>query len=92
MQRYTQRYVYDVVGNILRMQHAADGGDWTRRYVYAENGNRLLANSGPEDAADQHRHTYGYDVHGCARRGKWCRASVKAPRGVSSTRMLLGVC
>ena len=64
MRRYTQRYVYDVVGNILRMQHAADGGDWTRRYVYEEDGNRLLANSGPEDAADQHSHTYGYDVHG----------------------------
>ncbi len=64
MRRYTQRYVYDVVGNILRMQHAADGGDWTRRYVYAEDGNRLLANSGPEDAGDQHSHTYGYDVHG----------------------------
>ncbi len=64
MRRYTQRYVYDVVGNILRMQHAADGGDWTRRYVYAEDGNRLVANSGPEDAADQHSHTYGYDVHG----------------------------
>ena len=64
MRRYTQRYVYDVVGNILRMQHAADGGDWTRRYVYEEDGNRLVANSGPEDAADQHSHTYGYDVHG----------------------------
>ena len=64
MRRYTQRYVYDVVGNILRMQHAADGGDWTRRYVYEEDGNRLVANSGPEDPADQHSHTYGYDVHG----------------------------
>ena len=64
MRRYTQRYVYDVVGNILRMQHAADGGDSTRRYVYAEDGNRLVANSGPEDAAGQHSHTYGYDAHG----------------------------
>ena len=58
MRRYTQRTVYDVVGNILRMQHAADGGDWTRRYVYADDGNRLLANSAPADAAGEHSHGY----------------------------------
>jgi RHS repeat-associated protein len=39
MGRYTERYVYDAVGNILEMQHR--GGDparpgWTRHYAYNE--------------------------------------------------------
>jgi RHS repeat-associated protein len=36
MTRYVQRYVYDAVGNILRMAHRADGSGWTREYGYAE--------------------------------------------------------
>lgn len=31
---YTQRYEYDPVGNIVRMRHVAQGGGWTRDYVY----------------------------------------------------------
>lgn len=40
---YTEQYQYDSVGNILKMQHIADGGSWTRYYQYALNSNRLLA-------------------------------------------------
>ena len=64
MRGYAEAYVYDVVGNILEMQHAAAGGNWTRRYQYAGSGNRLQATSLPGDAAGQHSATYGYDAHG----------------------------
>ncbi|PRQ09355.1 SpvB/TcaC N-terminal domain-containing protein [Enhygromyxa salina] len=66
MRRYTQRYAYDSVGNILKMQHVpAAGTGWTRRYEYAHDGNRLLATSAPGDAANgPYTHTYSYDVHG----------------------------
>ncbi|MFU1927405.1 SpvB/TcaC N-terminal domain-containing protein [Bordetella hinzii] len=39
MGRYTERYVYDAVGNLLLMQHARGNtavADWTRRYAYAD--------------------------------------------------------
>jgi hypothetical protein len=50
MRRYTQKYTYDEVGNILKMQHIPTGGTgWTRHYEYAGNGNRLLATSAPGD-------------------------------------------
>ncbi|PRQ06643.1 tRNA(Glu)-specific nuclease WapA precursor [Enhygromyxa salina] len=66
MRRYTQRYTYDGVGNILKMQHIpAAGTGWTRRYEYAHDGNRLLATSAPGDAANgPYTHTYTYDAHG----------------------------
>ena len=31
MRTYAEQYVYDVVGNILSMQHTAASGNWTRR-------------------------------------------------------------
>src|SRR5690606_25213253 len=50
MRRYTQKYTYDNVGNILTMQHIpASGSGWTRYYQYDENGNRLEATSAPGD-------------------------------------------
>jgi RHS repeat-associated protein len=64
MRTYTEQYVYDVVGNILSMQHGAVGGNWTRRYQYAADGNYLMANSGPGDAVGTYSHEYGYDLHG----------------------------
>jgi len=36
MRRYTERYEYDEVGNILRLIHQATNGDWTRAYAYNE--------------------------------------------------------
>ncbi|MEO1260393.1 MAG: SpvB/TcaC N-terminal domain-containing protein [Bacteroidota bacterium] len=38
---YTQRYLYDPVGNILETNHDAPGGDWTRTYHYESENNRL---------------------------------------------------
>lgn len=38
---YTQRYTYDLVGNILEMRHIATNGNWTRTYSYEANTNRL---------------------------------------------------
>ncbi|MFS8979724.1 SpvB/TcaC N-terminal domain-containing protein [Cupriavidus necator] len=71
MARYTERYVYDAVGNFLQMQHARDNAavpDWTRAYIYGEasliesgkQSNRLsstaVGNSPPEP--------YSHDAHG----------------------------
>src|SRR5690606_26052512 len=65
MRRYTETYAYDAVGNLLTHQHAATGGSWTRHYVYATAGNRLLETSAPGDpGAGPYSHGYGYDAHG----------------------------
>jgi len=61
---YAEHYVYDLVGNILEMQHVATGGNWTRRYAYANSNNRLLATSAPGDAAGVFSHAYAYNEHG----------------------------
>ncbi|MEU5402911.1 SpvB/TcaC N-terminal domain-containing protein [Streptomyces sp. NPDC005963] len=68
MRTYTERYSYDEVGNILALVHRAAGGDWTRRYHYAEpsvleperHSNRLTSTrvgAGPLEP-------YAYDAHG----------------------------
>ncbi|CAM4080809.1 SpvB/TcaC N-terminal domain-containing protein [Vreelandella rituensis] len=38
MGTYTERYIYDAVGNFLQMQHRGSvaGHDWTRAYAYSE--------------------------------------------------------
>ncbi|MEM9444383.1 MAG: SpvB/TcaC N-terminal domain-containing protein [Verrucomicrobiota bacterium] len=41
MRPYTQSYQYDSVGNLLQMQHVAQGGNWTRDYNYESANNRL---------------------------------------------------
>jgi RHS repeat-associated protein len=66
MRRYTEEYKYDEVGNILQMIHqASNGGNWTRRYEYALNSNRLLSTSLPSDPDDgPFSAKYGYDEHG----------------------------
>ncbi|MFA0963523.1 SpvB/TcaC N-terminal domain-containing protein [Roseivirga sp. BDSF3-8] len=53
---YTQRYTYDVVGNILQMRHIATGGSWTRTYSYEANTNRLTQ-------TQVGAHIYTYDHH-----------------------------
>lgn len=73
MGTYTERYVYDAVGNFLQMQHersdaAAPG--WTRRYNYAEDSlveprtgkrsNRLSSTAVGNAPAE----AYGHDAHG----------------------------
>lgn len=70
MGRYRERYVYDEVGNILRMIHRGEGpahGGWTRAYRYEEASqlepgqasNRLTGTR-----VGDHAEAYAYDAHG----------------------------
>ncbi|HQR36315.1 MAG TPA: SpvB/TcaC N-terminal domain-containing protein, partial [Blastocatellia bacterium] len=64
---YTQRYVYDSVGNILQMQHRASrDGSWTRHYSYAVDSNRLMHTWHGDSEMDRgtNRVDYRYDTHG----------------------------
>ena len=71
---YTERYVYDEVGNILQMVHQvlAGTGGWTRRYAYETDptdatkrlSNRLVATSLPNDGPGQLSAPYAHDAHG----------------------------
>lgn len=74
---YTERYVYDLVGNIERMQHIPNPGSpaqgWARRYRYAYqlppgagvvHSNKLLATSITGDSEGQYSATYEHDAHG----------------------------
>jgi RHS repeat-associated protein len=71
MGTYTERYVYDAVGNFLQMQHersdAAVPG-WTRRYTYAEaspiEGNRVSNRLTSTRVGTGPNEVYGYDAHG----------------------------
>lgn len=71
MGRYTERYVYDAVGNFLKMEHArtdAQVSGWTRRYTYAEasltektkHSNRLTSSTVGSASPEDYRH----DAHG----------------------------
>jgi len=74
VRNYTQQYVYDSVGNILKMQHVTDGGNWTRTYRYNNNdadrtnlnidtsavkNNQLLATTISNNTT-----RYAHDIHG----------------------------
>lgn len=69
MRRYTERYDYDAVGNVLRLAHAGPAGGWARQFRYeepslleaAKTSNRLSA-SALGDAGPAERYTY--DAHG----------------------------
>jgi RHS repeat-associated protein len=71
MGRYTERYVYDAVGNFLQMQHARSDAavpGWTRRYGYGEASliepakfsNRLSTTT----VGTQPDEVYAHDAHG----------------------------
>jgi RHS repeat-associated protein len=71
MGAYIERYVYDAVGNILKMQHHTSNPvlpDWTRNHVYGETSliepaktsNRLSSTTVGGSAAE----TYNHDAHG----------------------------
>jgi hypothetical protein len=66
LQRYTEAYKYDPVGNILEFQHT--GGQverWIRRYQYALDSNRMLSANLPDYAATPgYGAQYTYDDHG----------------------------
>lgn len=67
MRNYTQRYLYDEVGNINEVQHVADAGSWTRAYSYLESSllepgqhsNRLT-----RTVVGDETEAFSYDVHG----------------------------
>ncbi|PRQ02174.1 RHS Repeat protein [Enhygromyxa salina] len=66
MRTYTQKFTYDQVGNILKMQHIpGTGTGWTRHYIYDDEGNQLDETSAPGDPANgPYTHAYTYDAHG----------------------------
>ncbi|WP_437606295.1 RHS repeat-associated core domain-containing protein [Sorangium sp. So ce834] len=66
LRNYTEQYVYDAVGNLLRMVHQwvhqAGTGSWTRWYAYEAANNRLTSTTGdPEHGPFR---TYAHDAHG----------------------------
>ena len=64
--RYTQTYQYDKVGNVKEMRHVATGNSWTRTYQYQNVNNRLVSTavgdiSNPQNYTDYHHHPlHGY--------------------------------
>lgn len=65
MRNYREQYTYDAVGNFVTWEHRAEEGNWTRRYAYAVDSNRLEATSLPgEDPPNRYSAWYDYDAHG----------------------------
>lgn len=67
LRRYTERFEYDEVGNIMKMIHKAKSGDWTRGYSYSSTNNYLEKTSLPGDTLSDpntYSHSYTYDAHG----------------------------
>ncbi|MFD0743119.1 toxin TcdB middle/N-terminal domain-containing protein [Phytohabitans flavus] len=62
MARYTERYAYDEVGNVVELVHQSTraGAGWTRRFSYDGPGNRLTGARVGDGPAE----SYGYDAHG----------------------------
>src|SRR5690554_1536659 len=59
VQNYTQKYVYDEVGNILELQHIAGTGSYTRIYEIDTNSNKLLSTS-----VGSNTYAYSHDARG----------------------------
>jgi RHS repeat-associated protein len=70
VRNYAQQYEYDDCGNIKRMQHTADGANWTKRYRYeyeddaSNTTNRLKATSTDGDPDGVFSMKYFHDSHG----------------------------
>ncbi len=65
MRRYGEKYFYDEVGNILKIAHTADSGNWTRYYEYEASSNRLAVTSLPgDDPFGPYSARYSHDAHG----------------------------
>ncbi|MCP4458922.1 MAG: toxin, partial [Cytophagales bacterium] len=66
LEQYTQKYLYDELGNILSMQNLANSGNWTRHYHYGFNtggtdNNYLLGNTTDDNYTTP---DFTYDAHG----------------------------
>ncbi len=59
VQAYMQKYSYDAVGNILRLQHTAATGSYTRNYDYGTGNSRLQSTT-----VNPYTYTYDYDTRG----------------------------
>jgi RHS repeat-associated protein len=64
MRNYVEKYFYDGVGNISKMQHIAGNpatppGNWTRTYQYNASNNQLI-----KTTAGGQNYTYTYNAHG----------------------------
>ena len=67
MRRYTERYEYDGVSNLLRLMHRATDGDWTRNYAYNESSTiqpALRSNRLSQTQIGDTVETYTHDAHG----------------------------
>jgi RHS repeat-associated protein len=72
LQRYSEDYEYDPVGNILGFHHSSGAERWVRWYQYALDSNRLLATRSPGEAVKLpfyaatpgYNAKYTYDAHG----------------------------
>src|SRR5262249_22251968 len=74
MGTYTERYVYDAVGNFLQMQHRGDdpaNAGWTRRFTYSEDSliesgkrSNRLTKTQVGNGATSVPEPYLHDVHG----------------------------
>ncbi|MEJ7608186.1 MAG: RHS repeat-associated core domain-containing protein [Bryobacteraceae bacterium] len=70
MRRYTERYDYDAVGNLLQLIHQATNGNWNRSYDYnepsliepAKASNRLSSTT--VGITNSITDPYAYDAHG----------------------------
>jgi RHS repeat-associated protein len=60
VRNYTERYEYDPCGNLLRMVHVAERGNWTRTCEYETGNNRLVGHDLPHDEVARYTH----DPHG----------------------------
>ena len=63
LQGYREELSYDAVGNILETRHLRGGSSnasWSRRYLYADDSNRLLRTSIPGDPDGTYSAVYGY--------------------------------
>ena len=59
LQNYTQQYSYDEVGNILKLQHIAGTGSYTRDYTIDSASNRMK-----ETEVGVNTYAYTYDTRG----------------------------
>jgi RHS repeat-associated protein len=61
---YTEKYQYDSVGNILQMQHAANGGSFTREFTLVPNKSSPINNRLATVTIGATTYNYEYDVNG----------------------------
>lgn len=59
LREYIQQFAYDAAGNMLQLKHIANGGSYTRSYVYGDNNNRLK-----NTATGSTTYNYTHNEHG----------------------------